>query len=1228
MFMKKIPAFILGCWAITSVWTLQADMTIGGGSVGDDLTVTGITVDTVTVEATGANSLIIDASGSIVNVFFNSDFAVVLEGDLALLNNAGSIISVPTVDQSLHGAVDMAVDAVLTSFINSGTILGDHPTDPWLDAVSIEGTVISFNNTLTGILTGEDDGFRLDANAGATAGTVQTFLNAGSITGVDDDGIQIDNGATVNDLSNSGTIDGQGDSGIELDAGSTIGTLDNSGLIQGALDGFYQSDNSVVTTLTNSGTIEGLVDSGIEVRDSSSIVTLTNSNTVRGGVDGFYLDDSSITSLNNSGTIEGGSDNGIALDIGSSIGTLTNTGTVQGGDDAIQLEDGSTIGLLLNQSNILAQGGAGDKGVRIRSGSSITTLRNEGLISAFDDALALTSASSITSLINSGQLQGLNDAGVQVDSSSIGTLSNSGSISGDIDGLRMEDSSITLLENLAGGSITSDSGDAIDLVNDTTIGQLTNAGLIQGDSVGFEATGALTVVTLFDNSGQLIGGDWGMLLDTGASITTLDNSGLILGQGNDGILLNAASIGSLDNSGTIEGAGPSGVGTNDTSGIKLLNGASIGTLINSSFNSLKGTDHGLFVSGSTVTSLNNTGLIYGGDSPSTTSNDDDSGITVTGAGSVIGTLTNSGTISGFDGDANGRGIHITAGGEITTLTNTGTIIGDSYSLQIDGGNAITLNNSGVLSGDLDFGATASTLNLSGSGGRIIGDTLGASTVVNLDGSFATEGTFSVSEFLIAPTGGLALNHDLTAVGASGLTNQGRLELSPGAINSLTVTGDFTQTASGTLVVDYDGSIGAGNEGTGSDLLTVIGDAVVDGSVEFRSGTSVDIASSSPIRIIDASAGSASFSGSVIAAPGTFGDLSSFGGIYTDTLGLFPFATEPDPVAVSSTDTVVLDSAALFMGAGCGLSAQASGRMSQGRRFQHGSCLTPSRIELGQSDAPLLWTRVISRRGNQDARNGVSGYDYRTQGVVIGSSQMLNEDWSSGFSLGVLSSWADKDIGGTDSADSYYLGWQADYQNDQQFVNLGLMLGYNQFDFERMVALDGSLTEAGAETEGWSFGARVASGFEQPLNEHAWIKPTLSLNYIELHKSGYREQGLGQFNLKVEDETLKELRAGASVEVAHDFVTEKASKVPSSSLSVQVGLSRRLAMDDREYDAAFTGIGGPFVIEGDDSHDTLYHLGVGWTGHLNEQSNLFVGYDAAFGSDREEHQINFGFRTRW
>ncbi len=174
-------------------------------------------------------------------------------------------------------------------------------------------------------------------------------------------------------------------------------------------------------------------------------------------------------------------------------------------------------------------------------------------------------------------------------------------------------------------------------------------------------------------------------------ISTFNNSGTINGAFSAVNLRDYTTINSLTNSGNINAS---------VFSFYLFNNAVITTLTNTGIISSEATAF-IIASNSSITSLNNSGTIrgiVGGPNVWTRGIDNQSGGT-------IGTLTNSGTLSGYQ-------YGIVSGGIITTLNNSGAITGTNAAIS-NSGTIGTLNllTGSVITGGISNSGTIGTLNV-------------------------------------------------------------------------------------------------------------------------------------------------------------------------------------------------------------------------------------------------------------------------------------------------------------------------------------------------------------------------------------------------------------------------------------------------------------------------------------------------------------------------------------
>jgi hypothetical protein len=226
---------------------------------------------------------------------------------------------------------------------------------------------------------------------------------------------------------------------------------------------------------------------------------------------------------------------------------------------------------------------------------------------------------------------------------------------------------------------------------------------------------------------------------------------------------------------------------------------------------------GIHNNNGTIGNIQNNGTITGGSSGG-------AGIRIQG-GQVTGNINNTGTINGT---SNG-GIWNDGGNILGTINNSGVVTGTTYSLQNTGTIAGGVINSGTFDGALALGSA--NLDINGNSARIIGNTTSTATA-NVNGTFTSEGTFSVNKFNVTNGGSFIMNNDVTVSGAGALfSNAGQVTV--GATGNRSITGNYSQSGVYT--------IGITNPST-------YGKLTVSGSAAFSNGYSFSLVSNSTVAV--------------------------------------------------------------------------------------------------------------------------------------------------------------------------------------------------------------------------------------------------------------------------------------------------------------------------------------------------------------------------------------------
>ncbi|WP_211165894.1 autotransporter outer membrane beta-barrel domain-containing protein [Azoarcus sp. TTM-91] len=370
---------------------------------------------------------------------------------------------------------------------------------------------------------------------------------------------------------------------------------------------------------------------------------------------------------------------------------------------------------------------------------------------------------------------------------------------------------IAVSSTISGGSIGLQSSSSIldSLINDGVISASDRGLFNAGGSIGTLSNAG----TLSASAAQSAG------IHNVATIGLIHNqiSGTIVGQyagiSNSGFIGDATSgtIGTIINAGLITG---SGSGSLTSNGIVSSNGGYIGLIENQAGGTITSNSSGIFnYGGSTIGTVTNSGMIsgplYGIGNEATIISLENTGGTISGDQAGIWNSAQ-GHIDSIDNDGfivSSSGIGISNSGSIGTLTNSGTLSA-ATAIQNDGAGSIgSVVNSGLIAGNIgNTSANALTI-VGGSGG-----TIGTLTGVSGGTGSADKGTItSTTANVVFSDGALLLNDNIVATGHTIANTGAQLLLS----NQVTMTGAYLQTT-GSLQLD---SSSAGLTVTGAANIT-------------------------------------------------------------------------------------------------------------------------------------------------------------------------------------------------------------------------------------------------------------------------------------------------------------------------------------------------------------------------------------------------------------------------
>lgn len=1192
------------------------------------------------------------SGGAISGGISNQGFIVGEDAAIVVAANAfiGGIDNSGTIGQSANGSSsDVSEFGIL---VDEGGIISSTATAGGIEVTSTPTTVVGITNS--GIIAGTQaaiivDGIGSDISGGIVNETSGVIGENTAGTIYADIAIEVrSGGAITGGIDNSGVIFGD-DYGVFLTNSAVVGGIVNnsSGVIgedssggEFSTTGIYVGSNSIISTTASPATSIS-ADSAFAGATSAAVATgITNSGLITGVDFGIYIAEGGtvgattgvgISNLAN-GTIEG--DTAAIRITGTLNGGLSNAGLIEGDDFAIEIS-GSAAEI---DGDIVNWGGGtivGETvGIGIMGGASVTTnIINHvsgSILATYDEsdvaAILIGGGSTLTGNIeNSGTIESTHSgAGIAIRSSSTlagSLLNNSGTIEGeDYFGRIIGDDygvRITGGAELTGGitnaGLISGRDDTGILIDSATVGSITNSGEIWGDGNGIRLSGVAELTGDLENSGFIIATDGdGILIHEASTVANINNTGLIMGEdeGNGITVASSGSItGGLTNSGTI-------VGTYEATGIALYSGGTIaGNVTNTGY--IGGEYVGIsMAAGGTMASLLNgeDGEVVGGDY----------GIYI-GAGGSFTNSTNSINNAGLISATSGVGIYAETNGTIGTITNSGTISGgedDSQAIQFDSGiSTLILQTGSTLIGDADGGAGGEdTLILEGYGTEDSTFTEFEALIVNAD----TDGTWSLTDETTEIAGAVTVNsgtllitgnlvaESAMAVEGADIDVEGMLDLGSG---TLIVNGivDGSGTISGAVTVN--GILSPGNS---PGVLTIGGPLLqTTGSIYIVEHDANHVGITQTDRT-DVTAGTATIQSGVTVqldvAPGTdgFADdiLTASGGVFGtyDELvfnadNLVALIVYPDANTVSivagKTDAIVATVATVS---------------------DAGFVFLENLQEGARRDGNLWATGYLYKADHEGLGANGADFDQDAWGFNVGMDVISETNLKVGLAVGYMD--GDIDIDSTTSEaenDGLFGAAYLNYMNDDFYLDGTLMVGMQSVDTTRTLTTG----DASGSTDATSYGANVEAGL-QLAALGGRLSPFVKVGIHSASIDSYSETGVDGAMSVGEVET-QQARLGAGLRYAVDLGSPDGVQVTPA---LKVGVTQQWNGGDSSADVGFVGYTGSTTASLDFEDQTTIDLGVSFDVKLSEAVTAFAGWDAALGDESSRNTGTIGLSISW
>jgi len=301
---------------------------------------------------------------------------------------------------------------------------------------------------------------------------------------------------------------------------------------------------------------------------------------------------------------------------------------------------------------------------------------------------------------------------------------------------------------------------------------------------------------------------------------------------------------------------------------------------------------------------------------------------------------------------------------------------------------------------------------------------------------------------------------------------------------------------------------------------------------------------------------------------------------------------------------------------------------------NGAVKARQRVVLGRStgtglnsgDALLqdkyFWIKPFGTRTEQDDRNGVSGYDADTGGLVLG----LDGSFGQQTRVGVAFAYANTRVDGNSNTsphkldvDSYQLiGYGSHNLGNDTDVTFQIDFGQNRNEGERTIQFNSTKADADYDSYTAHLGLGLSRSYD--LNSANRATAGLKTDYTWIRDESYRETGAGLLNLDVDSNTTEALVVGVEGQLSH-------SVSQSTELGVNLGLGYDVLNEQASITSSYAGApSAQFTTDGIDPNPWIATGGFGLTHVLEAGAELSASYDAEYRSDYLSQSVSL--KLRW
>lgn len=224
---------------------------------------------------------------------------------------------------------------------------------------------------------------------------------------------------------------------------------------------------------------------------------------------------------------------------------------------------------------------------------------------------------------------------------------------------------------------------------------------------------------------------------------------------------------------------------------------------------------------------------------------------------------------------------------------------------------------------------------------------------------------------------------------------------------------------------------------------------------------------------------------------------------------------------------------------------------------------------------------------------LSGLSEQYRGFGFGFTGGIDTAWGPFHALGVNVGFASteiEDVVGVDeplNVVTLQAGLYAGYATGNLGIEAYAGGGYNDFEATRQVEIGNFNSRADGDWSGTHINGSLRAGYDLDISDRIWLRPTISVDYLSLTENAYTESGDPGIALSIDDRTVASASATAMLNIGTSFQGRRTWIRPA----LRAGYRTDFLNDSVITTGRFVGQTTPFSIAGAEFPDNGFLLGL-------------------------------------